>query len=40
MHLDSDQPAAIHFDSVELVVAMCDFAAEKCRSEVREDGRV
>ena len=40
LHPDGDQPAPVHFDSVELVVAMCDFAAEERCSEVREDGRV
>jgi len=39
-HLDGNQPIAIRLDSVELVVAMSDFAAQERRPEVREDGRV
>jgi len=40
LHLDSDQPVSVHLDSVELVVAMCDFAAEERRPEFSEDRRV
>ena len=40
LHLDRDQPVSVDLDSVELVVAMCDFAAEEGRPEVSEGRRV
>ncbi len=40
LHLDGDHPVSVHLDSVELVVAMCDYATEERRPEVSEDGRV
>jgi hypothetical protein len=36
LHLDSDQPVSVHLDSVELVVAMRNFATKERRPEVSE----